>query len=165
MNHFFSEASGNSGSNCEHKIHRDLIRTFVIGEYKIKMRYRKIETYSIDIVKFRDIDSTEYHKKLSLEEFEIIKENFPVCIKDVHNEIQKVKTILERILQVMDTDYSFNEFYEETNSLISKTESELEVFEKDAYEEIAKYASEETFNVFELTMLRKKLFIQLFNFV
>jgi hypothetical protein len=160
-----SDMSGHSESNCEHKIHRDLIRTFVIGGYKIKMKYRKIDNYSIDIVKFRDIDNTEYQKKLSMEELEIIRENFPVCIKELRNEINKVKSILERILQIMDPDILFNEFYSETNLLISKTETELDVFEKDAYDEIAKYLDEESSNVFELTMLRKKLFIQLFNFI
>lgn len=160
-----SDMSGHSESNCEHKIHRDLIRTFVIGGYKIKMKYRKIDNYSIDIVKFRDIDNTEYQKKLSLEEYDIIKEHFPVCIKDLHNEINKVKSILEKILQIMDPDILFHEFYSETNQLISKTESELEVFEKDAFDEISRYADMQNSNVFELTMLRKKLFIQLFNFI
>ena len=131
------------------------------------MKYKKIDTYSIDILKFRDIDNSDYLKRIATDEFDIIKENFPCCIKDVHEEFQRVRSIVLRLLRSTDIKEKFKELYQNTINLLKNSEEDLENFEKDAFHEIERYASKEHVknDVFEIILLRKKLFIQLFNHV
>lgn len=144
-----------------------MIRTFVISGIKIKIKYRKIDTYSIDILKFRDINNLEYQVRLAQEEFDLIRNNFPCCIKSVHEDFHRIKSVLSKIIRSSDRCDVFEGFYVKINELIYNVETDLEVFEKDAFNEIEKYASKEgnEREIFELILLRKKLLIQLFNFV
>ena len=159
--------SHSSDSDWEHKIHRNLIRTFTIKGIKIKLKYRKVNTYSIDIVKFREIDNSEYLKNSSLKEFDLVKDYFPCCIKDVHEEFQRVKNGLVKLIKCNSIIPEFWEFYKDIYNLLISIETDLENFEKDAFREIGKYAAKdkEKNDVFEIITLRRKVFIQLFNFI
>ena len=159
--------SHSSSSDCEHRIHRNLIRTFTIKGIKIKLKYRKVSTYSIDIVKFREIDNSEYLKTYSMKEFDQVKDNFPWWIKDLHEEFQRVKNGLVKLIKWINIIPEFLEFYKDIYNLLITIEGDLEKFEKDAFREIGKYAGKEKEknDIFEIIMLRKKVFIQLFNFI
>lgn len=133
--------SHSSSSDCEHRIHRDLIRTFTIKGIKIKLKYRKVNTYSIDIVKFREIDNSEYLNNYSLKEFDLVKDYFPCCIKDVHEEFQRVKNGLVKLIKCNNIIPEFWEFYKDIYNLLVSIETDLENFEKDAFREVGKYAS------------------------
>lgn len=162
-----SDSSGHSESNCDHRVHRDLIRTFTMRGIKIKIKFRKTDTYAIDILKFRDIDNTQYFKSLFLEEFDIIKENFPVCMKNIHEEFQVLKSILSRVIKHPDIIFNFIDFYQEISNIVHAVENNFEEFEIDAFREIERYASIENNknNVFDIILLRKRFYIELFNYI
>jgi hypothetical protein len=162
-----SSSSSESESSCEHKIHRDLIRTFTIRGIKIKLKFKKIHTYSIDIIKFRDIDNTVYLNNITLLEFDLIKNNFPCCIKGLNEEMQRTKSIIFRVMKKLDQNTNFLDFYQDMVKILISVEYNLENFEKDAFNEIERYAAVKDIKntIFEVTLLRKKIFIQLFNFV
>lgn len=162
-----SNSSSSSANDCEHKIHRDLIRTFVIDGTKIKFKFRIIDTYSIDIVKFRDIDNSAYYKKIAGEEFKIIDDNFAYSIKELDCEFIKVKSMLEKVISAIDLEFFYAESFEDVYDLLISIEKDLKEFEKDAFQEIDRFRNKESHknDVFSLIVLRKKLFIQIFNFV
>jgi hypothetical protein len=161
-----SNSSSSSGNDCEHKIHRDLIRTFVIDGTKIKIRFRTIDSYSIDIVKFRDIDNSAYYKKIAAEEFKIIDDNFAYSIKELDWEYIRVKSMLEKIISALDLEFCYAESFEDVYNLLSNVEKDLKDFEMDGFQEIDRFRNKENHknDVFSLIMLRRKLFIQIFNF-
>jgi len=132
-----------------------LLRPLFLGDTKLKWNINKINTYNIDIIKFRDIDTSDYLQSLSQKEIELINENFPVCMHEIHNEFQKVEYILIKIINISDMDLKFTEYYQETKNLLVRTEEDLEKFEKDAFTEIEKFSSENDVNVLYLTLLRK----------
>lgn len=94
------------------------------------MKYKKVDTYKIDIIKFRDIDNSSYLRELSSEELTIISTNFPVCIKDIHNEFQKIKFALTKVLNLNFSGTKFQEYYQNTQKLILNAENDFEQFEK-----------------------------------
>lgn len=57
--------------------------------------------------------------------------------------------------------------YQEIVNLLTNVEDNLEQFEKDAFHEIGRYAdkAKEKNDIFEIILLRRKLLIQLFNYI
>jgi len=160
-----SSCSESSLTICEHKIHRDLIRTFVINGTKIKIKYKVDESYSIDIVRFKDIDNSDYITELSKEEFQVIEGNFAYCMKEVDYEFYKVRSALEKTINCVDVQSLFHENLQGVYTLLINIENDLKIFEKDAFEEIGIFREKrDKNNLFEIIMLRKKLFVQLFNY-
>ncbi|CAI2382914.1 unnamed protein product [Moneuplotes crassus] len=193
----YESSSSNSSSpldsiQSERKIHRDLIRTFALGDYRIKVKYKKIDTYTIDIVKFREIDNSSYLDSLSHKELELIRENFSVCASDISNEFQKIKFGLEKILdipnsgadifsvknrlraniressfrssRILQNELNFRSYFEDTQDLLLNAENDFDKFKEDSFLEIDKFVNLEERNVLHLSMLRKKILIQIFNY-
>lgn len=152
-----SGSSHRSESNWEHRIHRDLIRTFTIRGIKIKVKFKKKDTYTIDIVKFRDIDNTEYFKKQSSNELMIINNNFWLCINHLNRAIQIMKSVLKNEIMKNETHARFVEFYQETNKIVLSIESSFEKLEKEVSDEITRNQSlpDDKNNVFDIILLRK----------
>ena len=131
------------------------------------MKFKKKDTYSIDIVKFRDIDNTKYFKKLYNNELTIITNNFWLCINHLNRGIQIMKSVLKNLIMKIETHKRFVDFYQEANKIVQSIESSFEKFEKEVSKEITNNQSlpDDKNNVFDIILLRKNLFIHLFNYV
>lgn len=52
---FYNQELESSNSDCNHLVHKNMERVFQIGPLRFKFSFENRETYSVDLLKFKDI--------------------------------------------------------------------------------------------------------------